>query len=179
MRTLFELFVCFFKIGCFTFGGGFAMVALIQEQVSRKKWIGEREFLDMLILAQSAPGPIALNIAVFVGYKVRGLRGALASLLGVVIPSFVIILVIAILFADFRHNPYVDAAFKGMRPAVVALILIPLVSLVRQMNRWVYPMIVGVALSIWKLEWSPIWMLGAAAAGGIFYMWYTSKKLGK
>ena len=176
MRLLFELFWSFFKIGFFTFGGGYAMIALIQNQVMKRKWVEETEFFDLLILAQSAPGPIALNIAVFIGYKVRGLKGAIATLLGVVIPSFMIILTIAILFKDFRHNPFVDAAFKGMRPAVVALILVPMISLARKMNKWILPVIIGVAVAIWKLEWSPVWMLAAGAAISLAWVRYTITK---
>ena len=126
MQRLTTIFVSFLKIGMFTFGGGYAMLPLIErELITKRKWIEQKEFLDLLTLAQSVPGPIAVNTAVFVGYKVRGLRGAAAALLGTVTPSFVIILVIAIFFAGIRQNPVVDAAFKGMRPAVVALIIGP------------------------------------------------------
>ncbi len=132
MRPLFTLFWSFFKIGIFTFGGGYAMIPLIRREViDRRNWIAERDFLDLLTLAQSAPGPISLNTSVFVGYKMRGYAGAVASILGVVVPSFVIILLIALLFADIRYNPIVDAAFKGMRTAVVALFVVPVISLAR------------------------------------------------
>lgn len=126
MQRLRTIFASFFKIGLFTFGGGYAMLPLIeQELIAKREWIEHKEFLDLLTLAQSVPGPIAINTSVFVGYKMRGLKGAVAALLGSVLPSFVIILAIALMFADIRHNPVVDAAFKGMRPAVVALIVVP------------------------------------------------------
>ena len=126
MQRLRTIFASFFKIGLFTFGGGYAMLPLIeQELIAKRGWIEHKEFLDLLTLAQSVPGPIAINTSVFVGYKMRGLKGAVAALLGSVLPSFVIILAIALMFADIRHNPVVDAAFKGMRPAVVALIVVP------------------------------------------------------
>ena len=126
MQSLATIFVSFLKIGMFTFGGGYAMLPLIErELITKRKWIEQKEFLDLLTLAQSVPGPIAVNTSVFVGYKVRGLRGAAAALLGTVTSSFVIILAIAIFFAGIRQNPVVDAAFKGMRPAVVALIVVP------------------------------------------------------
>ena len=170
MALLVQLFVSFFKVGLFTFGGGFAMLPLIQgEVVDKHHWIKEQDFLDMMIVAQSAPGPIALNAAVFVGYKMGHFAGALAAMLGIVIPSFVIILIIAILFKDVRHNPFVDAAFKGMRPAVVALILLPMVNLARKLHWSMSVVIVAVALTIWKLEWSPIWMLVVAAVAGIVW----------
>lgn len=130
MQRLHTIFLSFFKIGLFTFGGGYAMLPLIErELIAKRKWIEQKEFLDLLTLAQSVPGPIAVNTSVFVGYKVRGFGGAVAALLGAVLPSFVIILAIALFFADIRQNPVVDAAFKGMRPAVVALIIGPVISL--------------------------------------------------
>ena len=132
MQRLTTIFVSFLKIGMFTFGGGYAMLPLIErELITKRKWIEQKEFLDLLTLAQSVPGPIAVNTAVFVGYKVRGLRGAAAALLGTVTPSFVIILAIAIFFAGIRQNPVVDAAFKGMRPAVVALIASAALTILR------------------------------------------------
>ena len=164
MQRLSTIFFSFLKIGMFTFGGGYAMLPLIeQELITKRKWIEQKEFLDLLTLAQSVPGPIAVNTSVFVGYKVRGFGGAVAALLGSVLPSFVIILVIAIFFTDIRHNPVVDAAFKGMRPAVVALIIGPVISLARGMH-WIMFIVIA---AIWWLDWSPIYVLVTAAAIGI------------
>lgn len=178
MQRLRTIFVSFFKIGLFTFGGGYAMIPLIeQELITKRRWIERREFLDLLTLAQSVPGPIAVNTSVFVGYKMRGLRGAVAALLGSVLPSFVIILLIALLFADIRHNPVVDAAFKGMRPAVVALIIVPVFSLARGMHWSMFIVIVAAALAVWRLGWSPIYMLIGAAACGIVWMLRVTKKV--
>ena len=177
MQRLTTIFVSFLKIGMFTFGGGYAMLPLIErELITKRKWIEQKEFLDLLTLAQSVPGPIAVNTAVFVGYKVRGLRGAAAALLGTVTPSFVIILVIAIFFAGIRQNPVVDAAFKGMRPAVVALIIGPVLTLSRGMH-WTMVVIAASALAIWWLDWSPIWILAAAAALGIAWELTMAKKV--
>ncbi len=168
MQALHTIFASFFKIGLFTFGGGYAMIPLIErEMIDRRAWVGRREFLDLLTLAQSVPGPIAVNTAVFVGYRMRGLRGAAAALLGTVLPSFVIILTIALFFAGIRQNPVVDAAFKGMRPAVVALIIGPVVSLARGIHRILYIVIAATALAIWGLGWSPVYVLAGAAAAGI------------
>ena len=165
---LFTIFASFFKIGAFTFGGGYAMIPLIEREViDRRAWVARQEFLDLLTLAQSVPGPISLNTAVFVGYRMRGLWGAAAALAGTVLPSFVIILLIALFFADVRQNPVVDAAFKGMRPAVVALIIGPVVSLARGMRWPMYVVIAAAALAIWGLGWSPIYVLAGAAAAGI------------
>ena len=127
MQKSLNLFWSFFKVGVFTFGGGYAMVPLIEKEVvDRRAWIDREEFLDLLTLAQTSPGPLALNTAVFVGYKIDRYRGAFSSVLGVVVPSFVIILLVALFFVSFEHEPVVEAVFKGMRPAVVALILVAL-----------------------------------------------------
>ena len=168
MTGLFELFGSFLKIGAFTFGGGYAMIPLIEREViDRRRWIERQEFLDLLTIAQSAPGPISLNTSVFVGYKLRGYAGAIASILGVVLPSYTIILAVALFFAGIRDNAAVDAAFKGMRPAVVALIIGPVISLTRGMHRALYLVIAASALAIWHLGWSPVYILFAAALAGI------------
>lgn len=180
MQHLHTIFLSFFKIGLFTFGGGYAMLPLIErELIDKRRWIEQKEFLDLLTLAQSVPGPIAVNTSVFVGYKVRGLGGAIAALLGAVLPSFVIILAIALFFADVRQNPVVDAAFKGMRPAVVALIIGPVISLARGMHWAMFIVIAAAALAIWGLNWSPIWVLVGAALLGIAWELFIVKKKGK
>ena len=165
MRELLEILWSFLKIGAFTFGGGYAMIPLIQHEViSKRKWLSEQEFSDLLTLAQAAPGPISLNTAVFVGYKRRRYLGSLAAILGVVIPSFVIILVVAMFFDNVRHNHWVDAAFKGMRPAVVALIIAPIVGLTRGMRWWMIAVALATAVIVWYFGISPIWFL---IGGGI------------
>lgn len=170
ITSLFTLFRSFFKIGLFTFGGGYAMIPLIEaEIIDRRKWLARDEFLELLTLAQSAPGPIAINTSVFIGYKVRGIRGAAASALGAVMPSFLIILVIAIFFAEARHNVVVDAAFKGMRPAVVALIVVPTLSLARGMHPALIGVVILSALAVWWFGFSPIYLLIAGAAAGILW----------
>ena len=167
MRGLLDIFWSFLKIGAFTFGGGYAMIPLIQHEViHRRRWIEERDFLDLLTLAQTAPGPIALNTAVFVGYKRRGYLGALSAILGVIVPSFLVILVVAIFFASIRDNAYVDAAFKGMRPAVVALIVAPIVGLTKGMRWWLVAVALAVALVVWHFGISPVWFLIAGAVMG-------------
>ncbi|MDD3146974.1 MAG: chromate transporter [Candidatus Riflebacteria bacterium] len=135
MPQLLKLFLTFFKIGMFTLGGGYAMVPLIQREiVEKRQWIEEKEFYELLAMAQSSPGPVAVNASVFVGYKVGGVTGSIVATLGTTIPSFVIILIIAAWLVDYRSNPYVEAFFKGIRPAVVAMIAAPLYALSRAMN---------------------------------------------
>ena len=167
MRGLLDIFWSFLKIGAFTFGGGYAMIPLIQHEVIHsRRWIEERDFLDLLTLAQTAPGPIALNTAVFVGYKRRGYLGALSAILGVIVPSFLVILFVAIFFASIRDNAYVDAAFKGMRPAVVALIVAPIIGLTKGMRWWLVAVALAVALVVWYFGISPVWFLIAGAVIG-------------
>ncbi len=177
MPGLRTIFLSFFRIGFFTFGGGYAMLPIIErELIVKRSWIDRGEFLDLLTLAQSVPGPIAVNTSVFVGYRMRGLRGAAAALLGTVLPSFAIILAIALFFAGIRENPTVDAAFKGMRPVVVALIIGPVISLSRGMHPALYAVIAASAVAVWHLRWSPVYVLAAAAACGIAYELFIAKK---
>ncbi len=180
MRDLFEIFATFFRIGAFTFGGGFAMFPIIQRAViERKKWIDETTFTELLIIAQSSPGPVAINTAVFVGYKRCGIKGAFAAALGAVVPSLIIILLIAMFFESIRENVYVEAAFKGMRPAVVALIVGPVVSLSRSLSWWKLGMAALVAVSIWLWGFSPVWVLMIGAVVGVTYVALGSRKIKK
>ena len=153
------------------------MVALIEKEVvDRRRWVERTEFLDLLTLAQSVPGPIAINTAVFVGYKRSGLRGACASLLGAGLPPFLIILAIALFFAGIRQNPVVDAAFKGMRPAVVALIIAPLVTRTPGMHWSMIVLAAALAGLIWWLGLSPVLILAAGAGAGIVWELSIAKK---
>ena len=165
---LLKLFITFFKIGLFSFGGGFAMIPLIQREVIEKhKWIAGDDFLDMLVLAQSTPGPIAVNTSVFVGYKVRGVAGAIAATLGTVLPSFIIILLLALFFVEVRENRYVDAAFRAMRPAVVALIVAPLMGLVKGMKWYLIALSAAVAMLVWWFGISPIYFIAGGVVVGV------------
>lgn len=165
---LLKLFTTFFKIGLFSFGGGFAMIPLIQREVIEKsRWIDEKDFLDMLVLAQSTPGPIAVNTAVFVGYKTAGVAGAIMATLGTILPSFIIILLLALFFAEVRENRYVDAAFRAMRPAVVALIVAPLMGLVKGMKWYLAGLSAAVAVAVWYFGVSPIYFIAAGIVVGV------------
>lgn len=144
------------------------MISLIENAiVGRKGWLSSDEFAELLTLAQTSPGPIAINTAVFVGYKRRGIAGAVAASLGVIVPSLVIILTIAIFFSAVRDNHTVDSAFKGMRPAVVALIVAPIVSLSKGMEWWKIVIALAIATALWYWGFSPIYVLAAGAATGI------------
>ena len=169
MRALWQLFYTFFKIGAFTFGSGYAMISLIErEVVDRWKWFEREDFLNQFTLAQSAPGPFSLNTAVFTGYRVKGVAGAVAAVLGLVIPSFVIILLIAIYLQDFRDNRVVNAAFQGLRPCVVALIAVPCVRMVLTLkNTWKVTLAAASLALICLTGISPIWLLMGGALVGI------------
>lgn len=133
---VFSLFASFLKIGAFTFGGGYAMIPLIQrEVVERNEWISNEDILDVIAIAESTPGPIAINAATFVGYKVDGIKGALAATLGVVLPSFVIISVIAAILQQFQDNKIVQWAFFGIRAGVLALIVKALLTMHAQCSK--------------------------------------------
>ena len=174
---LLKLFTTFFKIGLFSFGGGFAMIPLIQREViERHKWINSKDFVDMLVLAQSTPGPIAVNTAVFVGYKTAGIAGAVAATLGTVLPAFIVILLLALFFAEVRENRYVDAAFRAMRPAVVALIVAPLMGLVKGMKWYLIAISAAVALLVWYLGFSPMYLIAGGVAVGIAMAIYNGRK---
>ena len=112
MNIYFEAFGIFFKIGAFTIGGGYAMVPLIENEiVTKRKWIAQEDFIDLLAISQSAPGILAVNISIFIGYKLRGIRGSIITALGTILPSFIIILAIALFFHSFKDNPIVERIF--------------------------------------------------------------------
>ncbi len=122
-KILSDLFFTFFKLSPISFGGGFAMMPVLEaEIVEKKKWIDDKQIVDTFVLAQSAPGAIATNSAIFVGYQIAGVPGAIAAMMGMIIPTFVIVIVLALLFVFFQTNHYVLAALNGIRPVIVALI---------------------------------------------------------
>lgn len=168
----FELFKTFFKIGIFTIGGGYAMIPLIQKEVvERHKWLSEEDMLDVIAIAQSCPGVFAINVSTFVGYKLSKLQGAIFATLGAALPSFIIILLIAMFFRHFQDNPVVAAMFRGIRPAVVALIAVPTFNMAKSAkitwtNCWIP---VACALAIWALGVSPIFIIIIAALCGFLY----------
>lgn len=170
--TLIKLFATFSKIGLFTIGGGYAMIPLMERDiVDRNAWVKKEEFLDLLAVAQSAPGVFAVNIAIFVGYRLRGAKGAVAASLGSVIPSVVCILLIALFFHNFRHYEIVENIFWGLRPAVVALIAAPVFSVARsaKITRTTVWIPILSALLIVAFGVSPIYIILAAGVGGLVY----------
>ena len=171
------LFITFVRIGAFTIGGGYAMLPLIQRDVVDRGWMSKEEFIDLFAVAQSLPGVFAVNISIFVGYKLKKLTGSVICALGTILPSFLIILAIALFFTQFRENEWVEKAFKGLRPAVVALIAVPVITTARslRLRGWVLVIPVVVALSIWLLSLSPVYIIIVAAAGGLYYRMYLKR----
>lgn len=181
-----QLFWTFLKIGTFTLGGGYAMIPLVErEVVDTRHWISREEFLNMLALAQSAPGIIAVNTAIFVGYAISGWRGVVCTVLGAVLPSFCIILLIAAVFTRYKDLPAVEAVMKGVRPAVVALIVAPLYKMAvsagmiptkekmsadgkRQWWRLLLLLIpVAAALLVWLCDVSPVWIIALTIVSAV------------
>ncbi len=172
---LFSLFYVFAKIGLFTLGGGYAMIPLMErEMVDKRAWLSHAGFLDVLSVAQGAPGIMAVNVAILVGYQRARARGSFCAALGAALPSFLIILLVAIFFQTYQHNPVVVRVFKGVRPAVVALISVPVFRLACAANIgwktvWVPLAVVGL---VWGLGISPVYVVLAAVMYGV---WGTRK----
>ncbi|MDE6283420.1 MAG: chromate transporter [Muribaculaceae bacterium] len=181
-----KLFSSFLRIGAFTFGGGWAMISLIQrEVVENRKWIAREEFLDLLAVAQSLPGILAVNISVAVGDKLRGMRGSVAAALGTILPSFLIILTIAIFLTPdlIQNNRIIAAIFSGIRPAVVALIVAPVITSAKSAKigwKTVWIPVVA-ALLIWSklpVISNPILYVVLGALGGYLWLRRQEKRLG-
>ncbi len=167
-----ELFSNFFRIGLFTIGGGYAMIPLIQQTVvDEKKWIQEKDLTDLIAVAQSCPGIFAVNISIFIGYKLKGIRGACVSALATCLPSFIIILAIAMVFRTFKENEFVMRFFRGIRPAVVALIAAPVfrMAVTAHINRYNIWIPVVSTLLIWLVGVSPVLIILVAGIGGYTY----------
>lgn len=177
-KLYWESFLTFFKIGLFTLGGGYAMIPLIEaEIIEKKRWIAKEDFLDLLAIAQSCPGIFAVNISIFIGYRLNRIPGAVVTALGTALPSFLIILLIALFFHQFEDNAIVSAMFRGIRPAVVALIAVPTFNLGKKakLNRFTVWIPIVSALLIWLLGVSPILVILCAGVGGFFFGKFSQK----
>jgi len=172
MGIIKEMFITFSKIGSFTIGGGYAMVPLMQKEiVEKKKWLEKEEFMDILAVAQATPGLFAMNMASHIGYKMRGTWGGITGAMAVALPSIIAILLIAMFFHAFSDNIYIEKIFKGIRPAVVALIATPCFSMARtaKINRHNIWIPIVATLLICAFGVSPIWVILIAGVGGFIY----------
>lgn len=165
------LFLTFLKIGVGTIGGGYAMLPLIQREVVDRGWLSKEDFIDLFSVAQSLPGIFAVNISIFVGYKLKKNIGSIVCALGTILPSFLIILLIATFFTQVQDNEWVEKIFKGLRPAVVALIAVPCITTARSIKLNYLTMLIPIAaaLLIWMGGVSPVWIILVAIAGGLVY----------
>ena len=176
MKKYLSLFLTMLKIGLFTFGGGYAMIALLENEfVSKKKWIEKDEFLDMVAIAESTPGPIAINAATYIGYKMRGLIGSLTATVAVCIPSFIIIYAISLFFDAFLSFTLVAHAFRGIQVCVIWLILSAGMKMLKQMKKT--PINIGilsaviacmVAFSVFSVSFSTIFYILISGGIGLF-----------
>lgn len=169
-KILLQVFGTFFKIGSFTFGGGYAMIPLIQREVVQKhKWITDEDILEIVAIAESTPGPIAINAATFVGYRTAGVTGAFMATLGVVIPSFVIIYVIASVLREFQDFRAVSYAFFGIRAGVLALIVKACISMLRQNTKGMktYGIVLFAFVSAAVFQWNVLLVIVLCAVTGL------------
>lgn len=172
MSILFELFLIFAKIGLFTFGGGYAMISLIENNcVEKKKWITHDEMMNVTVIAESTPGPIAINCATFVGFKQAGLMGAVIATFGMVFPSFVIIYAVSMFLDNFLEITLIANAFKGIKVAVGILVLDAAITMIRKMHKRVFPRVIMLCsfaamllINIFAWNFSSIALMLVAAA---------------
>lgn len=166
-----KLFFTFTKIGLFTIGGGYAVIPLIERDIVSREWLSRDEFYELLSITESLPGVFATNIAALVGYKIKGIKGGVMAALGTIVAPFVIIILIAIFFRRFQENIWVERAFKGLRPAVVALIVSPCFTAIKA-NRLTYKTAlipIAALLLMWQFNVSPLWVILFGCFGGIAY----------
>ncbi len=181
-KLAWELFCTFFRIGAFTFGGGYAMIPLIQtETVEKKKWISDNDILEIVAIAESTPGPIAINSATFVGYRVAGVLGSACATLGVVLPSFVIILIISFVLKEFAHLTAVKYAFEGIRAGVLALIIKSLIKMYKQVpkNAFSYVVLAAAFVAAAFTNVNVIVIIALCALFGVLYSFFVSGRAAK
>jgi chromate transporter len=178
MVSLWKIFLIFGKIGAFTIGGGIPMIAAIKSELVERKWLEEEEFTDIIALAQSAPGLFAVNISILTGHKLRGTRGSIVATIGSCLPPFLIILAIAMFFTTFKDNEYIIRAFKGIRPVVVALIGVPMITMIRttKMRWWSWVIVISTMALVCFMKVSPIYILICVIVMAMAISWWNDRK---
>ena len=184
-KSLLNLFWTFFKIGLFTFGGGYAMVAVIEREiVEKRKYIGQEEFLDLIAIAESTPGPIAVNSATYIGYKLGGVLGSFFATLGVVLPSFIIIFIISFFYEKFLALEYVSYAFKGIQACVAFLIISAGIKMLKGLKKNLFNVIIFIStlvlmlvIKIFDLPISSIYLILVGGLIGIIIWLFARKKV--
>jgi chromate transporter len=174
--VLLKLFLSFFKIGLFTVGGGYAMIPFVQrEAVEVNKWILKKEFIEFVALDTVTPGPIAVNMATFVGYKVNGVLGAIVATVGVVLPSLILVTIIAAFFYAFKDNPAFQALLSALKPAVIALIIISVIYLLKAKaiaDVAGFLLMLIVLAGVLVFHFNPMWMVLFSAISGFLYYYF-------
>ena len=178
MVSLWKIFLVFAKIGAFTIGGGIPMIAAIKSELVERKWLKDEDFLDIITLAQTAPGLFAVNISILTGHKLRGTKGSVVATIASCLPPFLIILLIAMFFTSFKDNEYVIRAFKGIRPVVVALIGKPMIDMMRatKMRWWSWVLVVSTMVLVCFMKGSPIYILICVIVMALAISYYNEKK---
>ena len=174
MVSLWQIFLVFSKIGAFTIGGGIPMIAAIKEELVKRKWLNDEDFLEIIALAQSAPGLFAANISILTGHRLRGTKGSIVATIGSCLPPFLIILLVAMFFTGFKDNEYVIKAFKGIRPVVVALIGVPMYDMIKatKMRWWSWVVVIASMVLVCFIKVSPIYILICVIAVAAFISWW-------
>lgn len=178
MVSLWKIFWIFAKIGAFTIGGGIPMIVAIKKELVERKWLNDEDFVDIITLAQTAPGLFAVNIAILTGHRLRGTKGSVVATVASCLPPFLIILLVAMFFTSFKDNEYVIKAFKGIRPVVVALIGIPMIDMLKatKMRWWSWIIVISSMLLVCFLSVSPIYILICVIVMAAFVSWYNNRK---
>ena len=178
MVSLWKIFMVFAKIGAITIGGGIPMIAAIKSELVQRGWLKDEDFLDIITLAQSAPGLFAVNISILTGHKLRGTKGSVVATIASCLPPFLIILLIAMFFTEFKDNEYVLKAFKGIRPVVVALIGVPMIDMIKatKMRWWSWVVVASSMLLVCFMKVSPIYILICVIVLSFAIAYYNEKR---
>lgn len=176
--SLWQIFKVFSKIGLFTIGGGYAMIPLISDEMEKRGWISAEELPNIVALALSAPGVLAVNCSIFTGYRLRGVKGSIVAACGSVMPAFIIILMAAMFMTNFQDNPTVIKIFKGIRPVVVSLIAVPMINMARKSNKswWGWASTVVTMFLVAFMKVSPIWILMVVISVSLAVSWIRENK---
>ena len=179
MISLWKIFTVFAKIGAFTIGGGIPMIAAIKSELVERKWLNDEDFIDIITLAQTAPGLFAVNISILTGHRLRGTKGSVVATIASCLPPFLIILMVAMFFTAFKDNEYVLKAFKGIRPVVVALIGMPMIDMIKatKMKWWSWIIVIASMTLVCFLKVSPIYILICVIVMAAFISWYNNRQM--
>jgi chromate transporter len=181
MVSLWKIFLVFAKIGAFTIGGGIPMIAAIKSELTERGWLKDEDFVDIITLAQTAPGLFAVNISILTGHRLRGTKGSIVATVASCLPPFLIILLVAMFFTSIKDNEYVLRAFKGIRPVVVALIGVPMIDMIKatKMRWWSWVVVASSMALVCFMSVSPIYILICVMVIAAAVSWHNNRKGGQ